>query len=365
MSQLFNGIYDGKKVLVTGHTGFKGSWLCFWLEKMGAQVMGYSLPPPTEPAHFNCLDLHTGSTIGDLRDAILLSKVICAFQPEIVFHLAAQPIVRTSYADPVGTYASNVIGTLHVCEACRACPSVRALVAITTDKVYVNREWWWGYREIDPLGGFDPYSSSKACADILLGSYRDSFFNRAAYGSSHHVLLAVARAGNVIGGGDWAKDRLVPDAARAAGCGQPLVIRNPRATRPWQHVLECLSGYLLLCQKLLEAKSECATAFNFGPPADDVLPVEEVIRHLRIHWPSVTYQVESSGQQPHEARTLTLDCAKARSILGWVPVWTFDRALEQTALWYRSYYEKNNVNTQKDLALYIEDAKKKGAVWAQ
>ncbi len=314
MKDLFGGIYAGKKILITGHTGFKGSWLSLWLCRMGAQVTGFSLEPPTQPSHFKCLNLNMNSIIGDITDAAHLNTITKETKPEIVFHLAAQPLVRTSYADPVGTYASNVMGTMNLCEACRTTASVRAIVAITTDKVYANREWWWGYREIDELGGYDPYSSSKACADILLSSYRQSFFNPAGFGTAHNVLLSVTRAGNVIGGGDWAKDRLIPDVARAASTGETLLIRSPFSTRPWQHVLECLSGYLMVGQKLLEKNKTFGTAFNFGPPAEDVLPVEAVIRQAQQEWPAISYRCEASSHHPHEAGVLTLDCSKSRAM---------------------------------------------------
>jgi CDP-glucose 4,6-dehydratase len=363
MKKLFGGIYEGKKVLVTGHTGFKGSWLSLWLDKMGAEVTGFSLKPPTEPNHFDCLGLTIKTVLGDIIHGSFLTMAMKDIQPEIVFHLAAQPLVRTSYANPVGTYAANVMGTLNVCEACRATDSVRAIVAITTDKVYVNREWWWGYREVDELGGYDPYSSSKACTDILLSSYRQSFFNPAEYGISHNVLLAATRAGNVIGGGDWAKDRLFPDIARAAGYGETLAIRSPKATRPWQHVLECLSGYLMVGQKLLEGKKEFGTAFNFGPPAEDVLPVETIITRVQKEWPAVKYRCEIPAHQPHEAGELTLDCAKAHGMLGWFPVWKFDIACERTIRWYRGFYGEKKIVSNEDLETFINDATAKGALW--
>lgn len=364
MKKLFNGIYSGKRVLITGHTGFKGSWLALWLCRMGAQVTGYSLEPSSNPNHFDLLKLPLRHVLGDITDSVHLDSVVAEGKPDIVFHLAAQPIVRASYGDPVGTYASNVMGTLNVCEAARKCSSVSALVAITTDKVYQNREWWWGYREADPLGGFDPYSASKACADILLSSYRDSFFNPSKFGASHHLLMAVARAGNVIGGGDWAQDRLIPDLARAASKKEPLVIRSPQSTRPWQHVLECLSGYLLTGQKLLEGNPESGTAFNFGPPIEEVLPVADIVQRARTWWPSAETRVESQGAGLHEARTLTLDCAKARSVLKWKPVWPLETALQRAIVWYRQFYETGRMGSDEDLSCYVADAVKEGVVWA-
>lgn len=362
MKSCFNGIYNNKRVLVTGHTGFKGSWLSLWLTQLGAKVTGFALEPPTLPNHLDCLNLTMTSILGDIRDPEALEKTVSACKPDIVFHLAAQAIVRTSYADPAGTYASNVMGTLNVCEACRKSESVRALVAITTDKVYRNREWWWGYRENDELGGYDPYSSSKACADIMLASYRNSFLNPDTYGLDHHLLMAVTRAGNVIGGGDWAVDRLIPDLARVAGSGKPLLIRNPLATRPWQHVLECLGGYLLTGQKLLEEKKEYGTAFNFGPAPEDVLPVGEIIQRAKKHWLDVDSRVAPSEKPLHEARSLMLDCSKARAVLGWAPVWNIDIALKRTLVWYREYYLNKKVLSTDDLEQYMADAKERKAI---
>ena len=280
-STLFNGIYNNKTVLVTGHTGFKGSWLCFWLIQMGAKVIGYSLEPPTSPNHFELLNLDMVSVIGDIRDSNRLNAVFAQYQPEIVFHLAAQPLVRLSYKEPVETFETNVIGTLKVFEACRNTKSVRAIVNITSDKCYENKEWVWGYRENDPMGGYDPYSASKGCAELVTSSYRNSFFNVNEYGKSHNVLLASCRAGNVIGGGDWAKDRLMTDIMVAVSEGKKVVIRNPRATMPWQHVLEPLSGYLMLGQKLLEGKKEFAQAWNFGPGEQGAITVKEVVENIK------------------------------------------------------------------------------------
>jgi CDP-glucose 4,6-dehydratase len=365
MKNLFNGVYAGKNVFVTGHTGFKGSWLAYWLTRMGAQVTGFSRKPPTDPNHFDCLKPDMKSVIGDINDAASLTKAMLDIGPQIVFHLAAQPLVRQSYAAPVETYLTNVVGTLHVCEACRTAGTVKAIVAITTDKVYENREWEWPYRENDRLGGHDPYSSSKACAEILLASYRNSFLNLARYGKTHTTLLSSVRAGNVVGGGDWGADRLIPDIMKSCAAKKTVVIRNPQSTRPWQHVLDCLSGYLLVGQRLLEGKWETATSFNFGPALEPALSVEDVILRVKKYWPAVEYRIEQAEDQPHEANCLMLDCSKARAMLSWRPVWGTGSAFRNTVEWYREYYEKGTIATADDLEEYVEDAKKGGAVWTR
>lgn len=359
----FNNIYYGINVLITGHTGFKGSWLALWLERMGAKVLGYSLSPPTEPNHFDIIGLKADSMIGDIRDAEKLNQAFKTYRPEIVFHLAAQPIVRLSYEDPVETFSSNVMGTINVFEAARGCGSVRAIVNITSDKCYENREWIWGYREIDPIGGYDPYSASKGCAELVTSCWRTSFFNPEGYGKEHHTLLASCRSGNVIGGGDWAVDRLFPDLMRAAGEGKPIHIRNPKAIRPWQHVLEPLSGYLLLGQKLLEGKTEFADAWNFGPHDDDAITVEELAGQAKRHWAKIHYSFKADPQKLHEAGRLRLDCSKARARLRWRPVWDVSKAVQRTTLWYKSFYESQTIASQEDLETYIKDAKNKNLIW--
>ena len=361
---LFNEIYRGKRVFLTGHTGFKGSWMLKWLQMLGAQVMGYSREIDTTPNHFGLINNGDASEIGDICDTAHVLDAMRIFSPDIVFHLAAQPIVRKSYSDPIDTYSTNVLGTLNVLEAARRCNSVRAFVAITTDKVYHNNEWDWGYRETDTLGGYDPYSSSKACAEILLDSYRNSYWNIAKYGKDHNVLLASARAGNVIGGGDWAPDRLIPDIARATAAGQTVVIRSPHAVRPWQHVLECLCGYLLLGQRLLEGNPDNATAYNFGPSESDALSVGEIMGIAENLWDSVKCEVFNSEKNPHEAGLLMLSSAKAKRELGWTPVWNASTAFERTFAWYKDFYSTGEINTEGDICKFISDAKAAGKVWA-
>ena len=326
-------IYRGRKVFITGHTGFKGAWLAFLLHEAGAEVMGYALPPATDNNHFDQLDL--ASKIrhhpGDIRDDVALSRALGDFQPDFVFHLAAQALVRSSYADPVETFSTNVLGSTHLLEAVRQCESVRSLVYITSDKCYENVEWVWGYRENDQLGGADPYSASKAAAELVFSSYTRSFFaKRPSLGA------ASARAGNVIGGGDWAIDRIIPDCIRAISSEQPIVLRNPSATRPWQHVLEPLSGYLLLAAKLFEEPARWGGAWNFGPSSHDVRTVMDVAQHMVARIGSGSIRVETQPGQLHEARLLQLNCDKANQLLGWAPRWNVNQALDATAHWYKA-----------------------------
>lgn len=333
-----SAFWQGKRVLVTGHTGFKGGWLCLWLQSMGARVVGYSLAPPSNPNLFQAARVGTGMTsiIGDILDSTMLQSAMAEHAPEIVFHLAAQALVRRSYADPAQTYATNVMGTVNVLEAVRQSGSVKVMVNVTSDKCYENREWPWGYRESDPMGGYDPYSSSKGCAELVTAAYRNSFFNPARFGE-HGVVLASARAGNVIGGGDWAEDRLIPDIIRAIGRGEAARIRYPNAIRPWQHVLEPLSGYLLLAQKLWSQGTPYAEGWNFGPGDDDARPVAWVVDKLVEQWGEGASWSLAEGAQPHEANYLKLDCSKARSALGWKPRWDLATALQNVAAWYKSY----------------------------
>lgn len=365
INQLFGGIYKNKKVLITGHTGFKGSWLALWLKKMGAHVMGFSLAPSTEPNHFNALNLEIKSVIGDIRDDTLLHTTLKEYKPEIVFHLAAQPLVRESYKDPVETFEINVIGTLNVYQACKMADSVRAIVSITTDKVYKNNEWHWGYRENDPFGGYDPYSASKACAEILSDSFRNSYFNVERFGSDHNTLLCTTRAGNVIGGGDWANDRLIPDIIKAASKNEKVIIRSPSATRPWQHVLEPLSAYLQLGEKLLRGYKEYAEGWNIGPRDDDVLSVAEILDQIKQYWSQVKFDIQLDNNAPHEANQLKLDFSKARNKLNWRPVWNIQQAIQKTILWYRKYYLNHTVNSLDDLHQYVSDASVLKISWTQ
>lgn len=351
---MFKDVFQGRKVLVTGHTGFKGSWLTYWLQHLGAEVCGYSLPSPTDPSHWNLLRLEIRSECSDVRDFDKLLKVFSDFQPEIVFHLAAQPLVRASYHNPIETFSTNVMGTLNVFEACRKTESVRAIVNVTSDKCYENKEMIRGYCEEDPMGGYDPYSASKGCSELLTSSYRRSYFNNEVYGRSHQTLLASCRAGNVIGGGDWAQDRLVPDVIRAASQGETVHVRNPSASRPWQHVLEPLSGYLLVGQHMLKGQVEAATGWNFGPAEDDILAVREVVEHIKNCWDKVKANFGEVSDAPHEANQLRLDCKKAREQLRWSPVWDSSAAIKKTISWYREFYENGIMMTQSDLFEYME-----------
>ncbi len=328
--------WQGRKVFLTGHTGFKGSWLSLWLEQLGAEVSGVALDPPSDPNLFTEARVNQGlqSEIADIRDLARLKALMRAHQPEIVFHLAAQPLVRDSYVDPVDTYTTNVIGTVNVLESVRGCDSVRAAVVVTTDKCYENQEWVWAYRETDRLGGHDPYSNSKACAELVVSSYRNSFFPAADY-ANHGIAIASARAGNVMGGGDWAKDRLVPDIIRAFTAKQVLQIRNPHAVRPWQHVLEALSGYLKLAEKLVESGPDFGDAWNFGPADSDAKSVEWIVRRLAEHWGGDARWQADTQPHPHEAQMLRLDWSKAAYFLDWHPILSLQEALQLTAVWYQ------------------------------
>jgi CDP-glucose 4,6-dehydratase len=356
---LFGGSYRNRRVLLTGNTGFKGSWLALWLTQLGARVSGASLAPCTSPNHWDLLGLGITDHRVDIRDFAAVQRLVEIEQPEIVFHLAAQPLVRYSYSAPVETWATNVMGTCHVLEACRQTSSVQAIVSVTTDKCYENNEWVWGYRENDRLGGHDPYSASKAGAELVAASYRASLMT-----SPEAALLATARAGNVIGGGDWSSDRLIPDLVRSIAKNESLEIRSPNATRPWQHVLESLSGYLLLGQRLLARDRRVAEAWNFGPDAAGNRTVSDVLTRVAKAWPEARWH-QTSQVQPHEAGLLSLDSTKAHSLLGWQPVWGFDEALHRTAEWYRTWLTAGEIVSAAQLEAYIQDATELGVSWSR
>jgi len=343
--------WNDKKVFITGHTGFKGGWLSLWLKNLGAIVSGYSLNPPTKPSIFettNIIHCLENNYFADIRNAKELTRAMQQAAPDIVIHMAAQSLVRESYENPTVTYETNVMGTVNVFEAVRNTHTVRAVLNITTDKCYENREWVWGYRENDPMGGYDPYSSSKGCAELVSSAYRRSFF------SDHNVAIATARAGNVIGGGDWAKDRIVPDAMRAFMGSMPLIVRNPLSTRPWQHVLEPLSGYLMLCQRLIEKPDDFSGGWNFGPRDEDAQPVSRLGDIMVESWGDESRWQLDSNAHPHEAKYLKLDCSKANIILGWESIWRLKRALDETVKWYKACHMKQDMHsfTMRQIELY-------------
>ncbi len=333
--------WHGKRVFLTGHTGFKGSWLSLWLQSMGVELQGVALNPPTQPALFDIARVSEGMDhqIADIRDYQKIKSLMVAFKPEIVIHMAAQPLVRLSYQSPVETYATNVMGTVHVLEAARHVDSVRAIVNITTEKCYENKECAWGYRENEPMGGHDPYSSSKGCAELVSSAYRESFL------SNQGIALATARAGNVIGGGDWANDRLVPDILRALEKNDPVLIRNPHAIRPWQHVLEPLSGYLTLAESLYEHGQTDAQGWNFGPRDEDAKPVQWIVERLCDAWGGGSSWSLQPGEHPHEANFLKLDISKARQRLQWSPRWSLNVALSHIVDWHRAWLAKEDMRS--------------------
>jgi CDP-glucose 4,6-dehydratase len=331
--------WKGRRVFITGHTGFKGSWLSLWLQRLSAQVVGYSLPPPTNPSLYEVARATSGmeSIVGDVRNYPQLRDALEKHRPDIVFHMAAQSVVRLSYEDPIDTYSTNVMGTVHVLEAVRHLPGQTVVVNVTSDKCYENKEWIWGYRETDRLGGFDPYSNSKACSELVTQSFRDSFCSPAS-GKDPSKLIATARAGNVIGGGDWTRDQLLPDAVSAIHEGRPVVLRNPQATRPWQFVLDCLGGYMALAEKLSVEGARYSGSWNFGPRPEDTLSVREVVEKLIEKWPGKANWVQDPGSHPHEAGSLRLDTSKTALQLGWKPRLGAAESLDWIVGWYKEYF---------------------------
>ena len=333
-------VFRGRRILVTGDTGFKGSWLGLWLYQLGAQVCGYALSPEREDDHFNLLGLENliKHVTADIRDLSSVLSVFEQFQPEIVFHLAAQPLVRYSYKEPKETFDTNVAGSVNILEAVRLCESVKVLVYVTSDKCYLNNEWIFGYRENDRLGGRDPYSASKAMAELLFTSYQDSFFD-----ARPNFAAATVRAGNVIGGGDWAVDRIVPDTIRALKDGKIIQLRNPNSTRPWQHVLEPLLGYLLIAANMLEKSKEFSGAWNFGPDTHSICTVSDLVQMMVANWGSGDFEINSEMNAPYESKFLHLNCDKAHQLLGWYPKWNLSRAVSETVNWYRQMYSMDNI----------------------
>lgn len=336
--------WQGKKVFLTGHTGFKGTWLALWLHALGADVTGYALAPPTEPALFTLCRLNelVRTTTADIRDLDALTRALRKVKPEIIIHLAAQPLVRESYLSPVLTYETNILGTVHLLEGVRRCDSGKAIVNVTSDKCYGEKPGQRGYQENDPMGGFDPYSSSKGCAELITAAYRNSFFHPANY-SSHGTAVATARAGNVIGGGDWAKDRLLPDCVRALLKGEPIVVRNPNAVRPWQHVLEPLSGYLTLARRLYENGPEFGGGWNFSPDDTGAKTVLWIVQEMCRQWPDPAAYEISNAEQPYEAHSLKLDSSKAKTLLSWRPKWSIEQAIDKILEWTVAYQENADV----------------------
>ncbi|NLW03775.1 MAG: CDP-glucose 4,6-dehydratase [Pseudomonadaceae bacterium] len=345
--------WQGKRVYLTGHTGFKGSWLALWLVDMGAVVKGYALPPPTNPSLFEQakIDELIESEIGDIRDLEKITASMQKFNPDILIHMAAQPLVRLSYKDPIETYDTNVMGTIKILEAAKGCKKLKAIVNVTTDKCYENKEWMWGYREDEPMGGYDPYSSSKGCAELVTSAYRRSFMQEQGIG------LASARAGNVIGGGDWAGDRLIPDILKAFENNQPVIIRNPDSTRPWQHVLEPLSGYLLLAQNLYQNPTKFAEGWNFGPNDEDVKPVDWILNQMVANWPGARWDLDKRNH-PHEAGFLKLDISKAKSKLHWYPKWRLDETLLRIINWHQAWLSGEDMQDHclKEISDYMNES---------
>lgn len=341
-----DSFWPAKRILITGHTGFKGGWLSLWLSAKGSEVIGYALDPPTDPSFFAACGLSERMTSiqGDVRDLEHLTSVANQYQPELVVHMAAQALVRRSYQNPIETFSTNVMGTVNVLEMVRRCPSIKTVLIITSDKCYDNREWYWGYREIDPMGGYDPYACSKGCAELVTSSFRNSFFPEASY-TDHGVAIASARAGNVIGGGDWAQDRLVPDICKAAMAGESVRIRNPEAVRPWQHVLDPLHGYICLMERLAKEGTEFAGGWNFGPEDANCQPVSQIVSDIKRFWGNRLVWTQDDGDHPHEAGYLKLDCSKARQRLNWIPRLDLTTALEWTVEWYQAFQSGDDIHS--------------------
>ena len=345
-----SSFWQNKRVFITGHTGFKGSWLSIWLYSLGSKIKGYALEPPTSPSLFKQANVETliDSEINDIRSFDNLKESMADFNPDILIHMAAQPLVRYSYDNPIETYEVNVLGTVHVLEAAKNCNNLKAIINVTTDKCYENNEWVWGYRENDPMGGYDPYSSSKGCAELVTSAYRRSYFQQ--------VGLASVRAGNVIGGGDWAKDRLIPDILRAFADNKSVTIRNPKSIRPWQYVLEPISGYLMLAEKLYDNPKEFSEGWNFGPRDEDVKPVEWILDKMVAKWSNASWELDENFH-PHEAGFLKLDISKASSKLGWFPMWNLEKALDEVINWHQSYLRGENMQKVclKQISNYLKD----------
>ena len=358
---MFYNIYKNKTVLVTGHTGFKGSWLCIWLKELGANIVGYALEPYTKKDNFVVSGLHKKikHNLGDIRDFSKLTAIFEKYQPEIVFHLAAQPIVRQSYINPQETYDININGTINVLECCRRSDSVKVIINVTSDKCYENKEWMWGYRETDPMGGYDPYSASKGCSELITASYRRSFFNPDKF-NTHKKSLASVRAGNVIGGGDWQKDRIIPDCIKALLRKKSIEVRNPYAKRPWQHVLEPLSGYLLLASRMCQEPEKYCDAYNFGPNFKSVINVGELADLVISQWGSGDWIDASDGSCLHEAHLLYLETCKAQSQLGWFPYWDIETTIAQTVKWYKEFDTRNPYEICKEQILAYCHEQEKG-----
>lgn len=357
MKTLFNNVYKNRKVLITGHTGFKGAWLCILLKKLGAEIYGYALEPPTNPSLYidAKIDEFVTSYIGDIRNLEYVRKIITKVQPEIVIHMAAQPIVRESYKVPIETYSINVMGIVNLLEICRKTSSIKSIVNVTTDKCYENQEWHWGYRENEPMGGYDPYSNSKGCSELVTSCFRNSYFNPKKY-AEHGVAIASARAGNVVGGGDWAEDRLIPDFIRSIKLGEKVKIRSPYAIRPWQHVLESLSGYLSLAAKLFSEGAHYSDAWNFGPEDNDAKSVEWVTKTICKLWGNGASYIIDTNPQPHEANYLKLDCSKAKAELNWNPRWNIEITLKSIVDWNKGYFDGMNVKeiTENQIDQYFQ-----------